>query len=157
MIKTWLIPIVVSTIIMVSLLTVNLMVLSGSILLEGFLRQKARAILADSLINDILNSVENIVNTSMCSSKGNFSELKKILVDEMRQFWEAILYKEERFNEYGVSIRFDYSIEIREEGCSVEIVSRIRARDLEGFFTLERVHNTVRRLASEEVGNDSTG
>lgn len=156
MIKTWLIPIVVLTIMMISLLTINLIVLNWTTFLESFLRQKAKAVLADSLVNDILDSIENIANISVCSSKGNFSELNKMLIDKMKRLWEAILYDEKYFKEYGISIRFDYSIKTREEEHSVEITSRIYVRDLDGSFVLERIHDTVRQLASG-VDNCSTG
>jgi hypothetical protein len=156
MIKTWLITIVASAIIMVSLLMVNLMVLAGSTFLEGFLKQKAKLVLVDSLANDIFNTVENIVEAGARSSNGNFSEFKKILADEMGRFKEKISRDEECFNEYGVSIRFDYSIEPHEEERLVEITSMIYAKDLDGFFTFEQVHNTVKRLDSA-TDNGSTG
>lgn len=149
MIKTWMIPIVVSTIIMVSLLIVNLTVQSGSILLVGFLKQRARLLLADSLAKDIFNSVENIAEVSMGSSRGNFSEFKKNLMDKMERFKTENLH-EECFKEFEIIVQFDYTIETREEEFSVEIACRLRVSDSEGFFVFERVHNTVKR-------QDSTG
>ncbi|MEM2050041.1 MAG: hypothetical protein QXU11_05680 [Thermoproteota archaeon] len=149
MIKTWLIPVFASTIIMSSLLIVNLMVQSESILLADFLKQRTRLVLADSLAKDIFNNVENIAEASMSSSQGNFSEFKKNLMDNMERFKTENLH-EEYFKEYGIIVQFDYTIETHEEEFSVEIVCRIRVSDSEGLFEFERVHNTVKR-------QDSTG
>ncbi|MEM3464952.1 MAG: hypothetical protein QW506_01825 [Thermoproteota archaeon] len=149
MIKTWMIPIVASTIIMASLLMVNLTVQSGSILLADLLKQRTRLVLADSLAKDIFSSVENIAEASMSSSQGNFSEFKKNLMDKMERFKTENLH-EECFKEHGIIVQFDYTIETREEEFSVEIVCRIRVSDSEGFFEFERIHNTVKR-------QDSTG
>jgi len=156
MIKTWLIPIVASAIIMASLLMVNLMALAGSIFLEGFLEKKAKLVLVDSLAKDIFNAVDTIAEVSAHSSNGNFSEFKKILADKMERFKEKISRDEECFNEHGISIRFEYSIEAREDECLAEITSMIYTKDLEGFFAFEQVHNTVKRLVSA-TGNGSTG
>lgn len=155
MIKTWMIPIVVSTIIMASLLIANLMVQSGSALLLGFLKQRAKLVLADSLVKDIFSSLENIAETSMSSSQGNFSEFKKTLMDKMERFKTENLY-EEFFKECGILVQFDYTIESREEEFSVEIECRIRVSDLEGFFEFERVHKTVKRQDSA-LDEGSTG
>ncbi|MEM2929403.1 MAG: hypothetical protein QW797_00825 [Thermoproteota archaeon] len=143
MIKTWLIPIVVSTIIMVSLLTVNTMVFTGCIFLEGFLKQKAKAVLADTIANDVFKTVESIAEANVYSSRNNFSELEKSLAGEMERFREEILGSEEYFNRCGVSVQFNYRIETRGETCLVEIVSSVNVKDLEGFFTMERAHDTV--------------
>jgi|GEM_PF-1687483 hypothetical protein len=156
MIKTWLIPIVASTIIMASLLMVNLMALTGSIFLEGFLEKKAKLVLVDSLAKDIFNAVDTIAEVSVHSSNGNFSEFMKILGNKMECFKEKISRDEEYFNEHGISIRFEYSIEAREDECLAEITSMIYTKDLEGFFAFEQVHNTVKRLVSATV-NGSTG
>lgn len=155
MIKTWLIPIAASTIIMVSLLMVNLIVLSGSTLLAGFLKQRVKLVLADSLLNDTFNSVENIAEACMRSSKGNFSEFKKNLEEELKRLTEN-LCDEEFFREYGILVRFSCNIESYDEECSVEIISRIHVSDLEGFFSFERVCKTVKRQDST-VDNGLTG
>lgn len=144
MIKTWLIPIVASTIIMVSLLIVDLMVFTGCTTLEGFLKQKVKAVLADSLINDVFRTVESIAEANVYSSRNNFSELEKNLAGEMERFRKEILSSEEYFDKCGVSVQFDYRIETHEEACLVKIVSIVNVRDLEGFFTIERAHNTVK-------------
>ncbi len=155
MIKTWLIPIAASMIIMVSLLMVNLMVLSGSTLLAGFFKQRVKIVLADSLLNDAFNSVENIAEACMHSSKGNFSEFKKTLEEELERLTEN-LCDEEFFREYGILVRFSSSIEYYDEECSVEIISRIHVSDPEGFFSFERVYKTVKRQDST-VYNGLTG
>ena len=159
MIKTWLIPIVASTIIMVSLLTLNLMVSTGCTILEGFLKQKAKVVLANSLINDIFRTVESIAEKNVYSVKSNFSELEENLMSEMERFREKILKDEEVFNKCGVSVQFDYHIKTLEEACSVEVTSSVSIKDLEGFFTLEHTHKTVRTagfcVAIESSGEDA--
>jgi hypothetical protein len=155
MIKTWMMPIVASTAIMVLLLTVNLMVQSGSILLEGFLKQREKLVLADSLVNDVFNSVEDIAETSMSSSQGNFSEFRKILVDRIERFKSENLYGE-FFKECGIIAQFNYTIETREKELLIEVTCRIRVSDPEGLFEYERVYKTVKRQGSA-LYDGSTG
>lgn len=145
MIKTWLIPITTLTLITIILLTVNVMVLIDSIILENYLKQKSKAFLADSFISDVFESFSTILDRSVYSSEGNFTVLKQLLEEEAGEFMNRVIETREFFNEYGILVNFNYTINYA-ENCFIEIDVKAYVNDLEGLFSFERNHMVSRTL-----------
>ncbi len=145
MIKTWLIPITTLTLITIILLTVNVIAFIDSIILENYLKQKSKAFLADSVISDVFESFGAILDRSVYSSEGNFTILKQLLEEEAGEFMNRVLEIREFFNEYGVLVDFNYTINYT-ENCLIEIDVKAYVNDLEGLFYFERNHRARRTL-----------
>lgn len=149
MIKTWLLPVSVLTLVTIILLTTNAMVFIDSIILANYLKQKSKALLADSFVSDVFESFDTILDRSVYSSEGNCTALKQVLEEEIGEFMKRVLEAEEFFNERGVLINFNYTISYT-ENCLIEIDIKAHVKDSEGLFSFERTHRVNRMLHREQ-------
>ncbi|MBO3839235.1 MAG: hypothetical protein QXN75_01210 [Thermoproteota archaeon] len=151
MIKTWLIVVFVSILIMIVLLAVNLMLLVNVELSVNFLKQKRKAIIADSCIDDFFKSISTILDDSISSSRGNFSIMRETLEKRIEKLMEKVSKTKGFLEECGLKICFENSIVFlnNTEEYVIQIAVKAYAEDCEGFFSIRRSSNIVRFLRQE--------
>lgn len=151
MIKNWFIIIFASILMTITLLMVNLMLLINSDLLINYFKQKMRIILVDSCINDFFKSINIIVDNSISHSNGNFSIMRKILEEEIREFMERVTKTKSFLEKCGLRIHFEKSVIFYNstDKYIVEVIAEVNAEDYEGLFSIKRSNKIVRVLYKE--------
>lgn len=152
MIKTWLIIIFVSILMTVTLLVVNLMLLVNAELSINFLKQKMKAIIANSCIDDFFESISTILDDSISNSRGNFSIMRETLERRIEKLMGKVSKTKSFLEECGLKISFEKSIVFfnnTEEEYIIQITAEAYAEDCEGFFSIRRSSNIVRFFPQE--------
>jgi hypothetical protein len=125
-------------------------------LLINYLKQRAKATLADSCINDFFNSLNEILDNSISYSNGNFSILEKMLQEEIEKFMNKVSKIESFLKECGLLIRFENSIKFYNytEGYLIELDAKVYVKDVEGLFLIERSNKIKRFLIKDKIDHE---